>query len=160
MREIGIVLFVIACVSLTFGCGEKPLEERFKASENYYYIGRLSNLEEFGLKQTEKIDYGKFDYQSASIKFYNTDTWEIVKTLKLKPYKENIFYVENYEKFFMYLNPSEKTLSFIRDKDNLNSYVTGSLMTFKTLEECKAYEEEQRISREKEKECNGCQGPL
>jgi hypothetical protein len=160
MRKFGIALFAIAFGLLIFSCGEKSLEERFKASELYHYFGGLENLNELGLKEMDKIDYGKFDYQSSSIKFFNTETWQIVKSLKLKPYKENVFYVENYEKFFVVLNPTERTLKFISDKDNDKSYVNGSMMTFKTLEECKAYEEEQRISREKEKECNGCQGPM
>ncbi|EMJ90318.1 hypothetical protein [Leptospira meyeri] len=159
-----IISIILFCLGFSFvSCGVKALDEKFNAYNHFYYFhSQLENLKKFGFSDLERYQYGKFDTQTASLTLYGITTWEPKKVLTFKHYKDNVFFVEGYEKFFLYLSNEGIVIDFIKDKENINSYITGGggLAELTSLEACKAHAERVQKEIEDAQQCDGCQGPM
>lgn len=136
---------------LYLGCGDKPLDPRFASFDHFYYFhAQLKNLKNYGFSESESYQYGKFDSKTATLSLIPTDgSWEFKKILKLRHYKDNVFFVDGYDKFFLYADPIG-LVEFIKDKDNIKAYITGGggLEELVSLDACKQHAEKVRIEYE------------
>ncbi|MCZ8344310.1 MAG: hypothetical protein O9301_14845 [Leptospira sp.] len=160
MKNIIFIILVFFVLSFA-NCGSQALDDKFTVyNHHYYFHTQLENLKKYGFTEKERFQYGKFDTKTASLTLYDLKSWEAKKTLHLKHYKENVFYVEGYEKIFLLLE-KDLELSFIKDKDDVKSYIAGGYgEDLTSLEACKAHAERVRKEIEEAQQCDGCQGPM
>ncbi|EMY71917.1 hypothetical protein [Leptospira vanthielii] len=160
MKKIAYV-FLLTCIFIK--CGRTPLDEKYADKNHFYYfVDRLENLHRYGFSDLERYQYGKFDTQTASLTLYGITTWEPKKVLTFKHYKDGVFYIDGYEKFFLYLGRKDKVIDFLKDKEDINSSFTGGYgeEELTSLEACKAHAERVRKEIEDAQQCDGCQGPM
>ncbi|WP_411823787.1 hypothetical protein [Leptospira sp. 'Mane'] len=142
---------IVVTLFICFGCGEKSLDPKFvKFDRFYYFADQLRNLDRYGFNESERYQYGKFDSKTATLSLIQSDgSWEFKKILKLRSYKENVFFIDGYEKFFLYAEPPHLMI-FIKDKDNIKTYITdgGGLDELVSLDACKKHAEKVRIEYE------------
>ncbi len=142
-------------------CGTRSLDKKYRSFDHFYYfVDQLENLQKVGFDELERYQYAKFDTETASLYLYDLENWNVKKILKLKEYKENVFFVEGYEKFFIHSKP-DLQIRFIKDKDNLKSFITGGYgEDLTTVEACKEHAKKVKKEFEEAQQCDGCQGPM
>jgi hypothetical protein len=163
MSRIFLICKLILSLLFSLNC-TKALDAKYQRNNRFnYFVDQLENLHRFGLDSSELYQYGKFDSETASLILYDVNTWEAKKVFRFKPYKDDVFFVDGYDKFFLYLGTQDLNgIEFIKDKDNVKSYITngGALDELSTLEDCKEHAKRVKKEFEDAQQCDGCQGPM
>jgi hypothetical protein len=161
MLKITFSFGLLLCLFFGTNCNSRSLERKFEAFDHFYYFDdQLKNLRKVGFSESEIYQYGKFDYKTASLYLYDLENWEVKKILKLKEYKENVLFIDDYDKLFLHAKP-DLQLRFIKDKDNIKSYITGGYgEDLTTLDACKEHAKKVKKEIEDAQQCDGCQGPM
>lgn len=162
MKKFILILLFLFGIN-TANCGVKPLDSKYEYYNHFYYfVDQLENLHRFGFSDLERYQYGKLDIQTATLTLYGISSWEPKKVLTFKHYKNDVFWVEGYEKFFLFLGRKDRVIVFLKDKEDINSSITVGYgeEDLTSLEACKAHEERVRKEIEEAQQCDGCQGPM
>ena len=162
---IRIFLIFSLAFGLVFSCNSTTaLDVKYQRNNKFnYFVDQLENLHRFGLDSAERYQYGKFDSETASLILFDLNTWEPNKVFRFKHYKNDVFFVEGYDKFFLYLGTQDQDgVEFIKDKDNVKSYITngGALDELISLEACKEHAKKVKKEIDDAQQCDGCQGPM
>ncbi|EMJ90308.1 hypothetical protein LEP1GSC196_0192 [Leptospira meyeri serovar Semaranga str. Veldrot Semarang 173] len=126
----------------------------------------VKELSKFGINESDKILFAKFDQEKASIELISGESWKVVNILQLKKYKDNIFELSNFSDLYIHLrysgeNFGQHSLRFIREKDNTDSMLIYGYFVYelKSIADCKKYakdwQDEANESNCKKESCYG-----
>lgn len=132
----------------------------------YFFDAQLKHLENYDFPNKKAIWFGRLDVKTSSLELIEVDTWKVVKSLELVPYKETVFLIKGYENLFLHLESSssmtgQHSLRFISNRDKLNSFLTSGYYVFelRSIDHCKRFlqnwEEEVKRTNCNKEECYG-----